>query len=105
MTGPKNDTTTDAWLIGTWHVMRSEAPIEIQPGTRMHFGADGNLEYAIPTGGQILSVVLRWNLDGEMLRSVHTDGSNPVAVRVSRGEADVLTFDFDGPRAWFVRAH
>ena len=84
--------------------MRSEAPIEIQPGTRMRFGADSTLEYAIPTGDRTLSVSLRWSLDGDALRTVHADGSNPVDVRVSLSEADVLTFDFDGARAWFARA-
>ena len=93
----------DAWLIGTWQLIRSEAPIEIQPGTRMRFGADSNLEYAIPTGDRTLSVILRWSLDGDALRTLHADGSNPVDVRVSLSEADVLTIDFDGARAWFSR--
>ena len=103
MTGPLKR-TTDAWLIGSWQLVRFEAPIEIQPGTRMRFGADSNLEYAIPTGDQTLSVILRWSLNGDVLRTVHADGSNPVDVRVSLTDAGVLTCDFDGARAWFARA-
>ena len=92
------------WLIGTWQLLRCEAPLEIQPGTRMHFAAEGSLVYSIPTLDRILTVELRWRLDASILHTTHLDGSNPVQVRVAVGDAEVLVIDFDGPRAWFVRA-
>lgn len=101
MTAPH--TTPDA-LVGTWQLLRCETPVEIQPGTLMQFGADGALDYVIPTGDGVLRVTLRWRLEQGTLHTMHEDGSNPVAVSASIGEADVLAFDFGGPRAFFVRS-
>ena len=103
MSGTANREFAAPWLIGTWQLLRSEAPLELQPGTRMHFAADESLVYSIPTAERHLTVTLRWRLDGAILHTMHEDGSNPVAVRVSLGEADVMAFDFDGPHAWFIR--
>ena len=104
MTGAASCECSAPWLIGTWQLLRSEAPLEIEPGTRMRFAADESLEYSIPTADRLLTVALRWRLDGAILHTMHEDGTNPVEVRVSRGEADVMAFDFDGAHAWFVRA-
>jgi hypothetical protein len=101
--GASLDTSAD-WLIGSWQLLRCDAPLEILPGTRMHFATDKQLEYAIPAEGRLMRVTLRWRVDGAVLHTEHFDGSNPVDVGIARGEADVLTFDFGGPRAWFVRA-
>ena len=98
-----HDTST-AWLVGVWQLLRCESPLEIQPGTAMHFLADNDLEYAIPAGEQLLRVTLKWHVEGGILHTAHDDGSNPVQVAIAHGDADVLTFDFGGPRAWFVRA-
>jgi hypothetical protein len=95
--------SADAWLLGRWQLLRCEAPLEIQQGTRMHFRGDACVEYSIPAGGQTLQLELHWQFDGAILHTVHPDGTNPVSVRVTKGAADVLTFDFNGPRAWFVR--
>jgi len=91
-------------LIGTWVLLRSEAPLEIQPGTQMHFADDGELTYVIPTADGALSVALRWRLEAATLYTAHEDGSNPVAVSVAIGDAEVLVFDFGGPRSFFVRS-
>lgn len=102
-----SDRTPDAnasFLIGTWQLLRCEAPLEIAAGTRMHFGADSMLEYTIPTPDGIFRVLLRWSCVDGVLRTEHEDGSNPVEVRATLGAGDILTFDFAGPRAWFVRA-
>jgi hypothetical protein len=104
VTGVDFGANSELWLIGSWQVLRCDKPLEIQPGTRMHFGHGQRLDYAIPTVDRMVTVTLRWWLEGEMLHTEHQDGSNPVQVRVSLGEGDVLMFDFDGPRAWFVRA-
>ena len=97
-----HDTAT-AWLIGGWRLLRCEAPLEIEPGTQMHFSVNDDLEYAIPAGDRLLRVTLKWRIEGGMLLTTHDDGSNPVQVGIAHGDADVLTFDFGGPRAWFVR--
>jgi hypothetical protein len=42
-------------------------------------------------------------LDRDLLHTSLADGGNPVQARVAIGGADVLTVDFGGKRAWFVR--
>ncbi len=96
--------TSAAWLIGVWELLRCEDPLEFQSGTRMRFSAVDDLEYAIPAGDGLLRVTLKWRVERGILHTVHDDGSNPVRVGILLGDADVLTFDFGGPRAWFVRA-
>ena len=91
-------------LIGTWVLLRSEAPLEFQPGTKMHFADGGTLTYVIPTADGALSLTLRWRLEEGTLHTDHEDGSNPVAVGVTIGDAEVLVTDFGGPRAFFVRS-
>ena len=100
MTG--RGTTSDA-LLGEWQLLRCEVPLEIQPGTRMSFRSDGALDYAIPTADGVLRVTLRWRLEQGTLHTVHDDGSNALAVAATIGEAEILSFDFGGPRAFFVR--
>ena len=90
-------------LTGAWQLLRCDAPLEFQPGTRMEFADDGALHYTIPAPEGVLRVALRWHIDGGRLHTAHEDGSNAVVVGVARSDADVLTFDFGGPRAWFVR--
>ncbi len=92
------------WIVGTWQLLRNEAPLEFEPGTRMTFRADHSLDYAIPTGEGVLQVTLRWRVEDGVLFTSHEDGTNPVQAGISLGDADVLTVTFGGPRAWFVRA-
>ncbi len=104
MTEPELRAATHDWILGTWQLLRADAAIELQPGTRMRFGADQRLEYTIPTSEGALRVMLVWHLDGAMLRTNLEDGSNPLEVSVRIDAAEVLTLSFGGPRAWFVRA-
>ena len=90
-------------IVGTWQLLRCEAPLEIEPGTRMTFCNDAQLVYLIPTATGPLQVRLRWRVADGVLHTVHEDGSNPVQVHIALGDADVLSFDFGGPRAWYVR--
>jgi hypothetical protein len=92
------------WILGTWQLLRCEPPLDIEPGTRMQFDMPDRLTYSIPTANGPLHVVLHWSVNGRALHTVHPDGSNAVRVDVTHDEADVLTYDFGGPRAWFVRA-
>jgi hypothetical protein len=90
-------------LIGIWVLLRSDAPLEFQPGTQMHFADGGILTYVIPTADGALSLTLRWRLEEGTLHTDHEDGSNPVAVAVTIGDGGVLVVDFGGPRAFFIR--
>jgi hypothetical protein len=47
---------------------------------------------------------MRWSIADGQLRTTLDDGTNPVTVSVALGEAEVLVFDFGGPRAFFVRS-
>jgi hypothetical protein len=98
------DTAHHDWILGSWQLLRCDPEIELQPGTRMQFGADHQLEYLIPIPDHPLRVVLRWRVADGVLHTNLDDGSNPVQVGIVLGPAEVLTFDFGGPRAWFVRA-
>lgn len=104
MTDSSGPLETQQWILGTWQLLRADVALELQAGTRMHFGADQRLEYTIPTGDRPLSVVLLWRLENGILHTQLDDGSNPVQVAVSVGDAEVMTCSFGGPRAWFVRA-
>lgn len=103
MSDKQSPAGTGLALIGTWQLLRAEAPLELEPGTRMHFAPDATMEYQIPTATGPLRVDLRWRLERETLHTALADGGNPVQARVTIGEGDVLTVDFGGPRAWFVR--
>lgn len=104
MTDRNTPQTTSDWILGRWQLLRCEAALDLEPGTRMEFEADARLEYTIPTATGPLRVPMRWRLDGDVLHTQLDDGTNPVQVIVSLGDAEVLTFNFAGPRAWFVRA-
>ncbi len=104
VTEPSLGAGADGWILGTWQLLRAEAPLELQAGTRMHFGADQRLEYTIPTPQGALQIALGWRLDGAVLRTQLDDGTNPVEADVGIDAADVMTIRFGGPRAWFVRA-
>lgn len=93
----------DDWILGLWQLLRCDAALDLQPGTRMDFGADGRLVYTIPTADGPLRVVLIWRLTDGVLHTTLEDGSNPVQVGAQCADAEVLTLDFAGPRAWFVR--
>jgi hypothetical protein len=90
-------------LSGTWQLLRCEAPVEIQPGSQMQFAADGTLVYVIPTPSGAVHVPMRWRVGEGQLHTTLEDGSNAVSVGATISEAEVLVFDFGGPRAFFVR--
>lgn len=95
---------TTATLLGTWQLVRCDAPLEIQPGTQMQFAAERELTYVIPTAHGTFRTTLDWHFDNGTLHTRNADGSNAVAVGVTLGEAEILVFDFGGPRAFFVRS-
>lgn len=99
---PRAPATGDA-LIGIWQLLRCDSPLEIEPGTRMHFTAPDQLEYIIPAADGALRVSLRWRVESGVLHTAHEDGSNAVRVPIELRPEGILMCDFGGPRALFVQ--
>jgi hypothetical protein len=97
--------TPPAWLLGAWHLIRAESPLELQPGTRMNFGAGGQLEYAITVEGHTTRFALVYRVRGDVLRTENPASPHSAEVHVALGEGDILVLDFGGPRAWFAREY
>lgn len=93
------------WLLGAWHLIRAEAPLEILPGTRMEFGEAGHLEYAVTVEGRITRFALAYRVDGDLLHTESHTSPHSAEARLSLGDDDILTIDFGGPRAWFAREY
>lgn len=91
------------WLEGTWQLLKCEAPLEIEPGTRMEFRPDHSLHYTIPTTYGPLVATLRWQVDGAVLSTELADGTNATRVGITLGDGETLVCAFGGPRAWYVR--
>ena len=94
-----------AWLLGAWHLIRAEAPLEMLPGTRMEFGQGGHLEYALTVEGRTTRFALVYRVDGDLLRTENPASPHAAEARLSLGDGDILTLDFGGPRAWFAREY
>ena len=94
---------TPAWLFGRWRLLRAEPELDFAPGVRMDFRTGGRLLYTIDAGGREQVIALIYRVEGDMLRTDNPAAPHATATRFSHGEADVLVFDFSGPRAWFVR--
>jgi hypothetical protein len=103
MSSGTSEAVTPERLSGTWLFLRCEPPLEMEPGTRMRFASDALLQYMIPTATGPLTVALQWRVADGVLFTKHTDGTNPVTARVAIDDTGVLSYDFGGPRAWFVR--
>ena len=94
-----------AWLLGAWHLIRAEAPLEMMPGTRMDFGADGRLEYAITVEGSTTRFALVYSVSGDLLRTENPASPHSAEAHVELSAGDILVLDFGGPRAWFAREY
>jgi len=94
-----------AWLLGAWHLIRAEAPLEMLPGTRMEFGEGGQLEYALTVEGRTTRFALVYRVDGDLLHTENPASPHAAEAHVSLGDDDILTLDFGGPRAWFAREY
>ena len=101
MTPPTSGTPT--WLLGTWRLLRAEAPLDFQPGTRMDFRPHGELRYLIPFEGREHLVAMIYRVQGDVLRTDMVEASHATETHFRLGAGGVLVFDFSGARAWFVR--
>jgi hypothetical protein len=91
------------WLLGTWRLMRADAPLEFAPGVRMEFLPDGVLRYHVDVGGVDQSIDLVYRVEGELLHTENPAAPHSMTVRLSHGEGDSLLFDFGGAQALLVR--
>lgn len=91
------------WLLGRWRLLRAEAPLDFAPGVAMEFLPGGRLLYSIDPGDGARVLRLVYQVEGDLLRTDNPSAPHATETRFSRGEGDVLVFDFSGPRAWFVR--
>lgn len=92
-----------AWLLGCWRLLRADATLEFQPGTRMDFGEHGQLRYLIPIEGRQHAIALLYRVEGDVLLTDNPAAPHATATRFELGAGDVLVFDFAGARAFFVR--
>ena len=104
MSGPGGE-APPSWLLGAWHLIRAEAPLEMLPGTRMEFGLGGQLEYAVTLEGQTTRFTLVYRVVGDLLRTENPSSPHAAEARLSLGDDDILTLDFGGPRAWLAREY
>jgi hypothetical protein len=104
VTGAEHVSRNDsAWLHGTWQLLRSDGALEIEPGTRMRFEADGSMQYTIPTATGPLFAELVWRVEGDTLFTMLADGTHSTRVGLRRGAGETLVCDFGGAHAWYVR--
>jgi hypothetical protein len=94
---------TDSRLIGRWRLVRADPSLDFAPSVCMEFLDGGRLRYEFHAGGNLQSLMLIYRIDGDLL---YTD--NPAAPHVQEtrfrfGPGDVLTLDFAGAVAWFLR--
>ena len=104
VSGPGGE-TPPAWLLGAWHLIRAEAPLEMIPGTRMAFRFGGQLDYALTVEGRTTRFALVYRVVGDTLRTENPSSPHAAEARLSLGDDDILTLDFGGPRAWFAREY
>ena len=91
------------WLLGTWRLLRADAPLDFAPGVRMEFCDAGVLRYHVDVGGRDQVIPLHWRVDGDTLHTENPASPHQMSVRCAQGEGGVLVLDFAGPRAWLVR--
>lgn len=91
------------WLLGTWRLLRADAPLDFAPGVRMEFRRDGVLRYHVDVGGTDMVIELVYRVDGDVLHTENPSSPHSMSVHLTHGEADSLLFDFGGPQALLVR--
>ena len=92
-----------AWLLGRWRLLRADPELDFAPSVRMEFLVGGRLRYTLDVGGHDQVVPLVYRVVGNTLRTDNPAAPHATSTRFSRGEGDVLVFDFSGPQALFVR--
>ena len=94
---------TPAWLLGRWRLLRADPTLDLAPGVRMEFRSGGRLLYSIPVEGREHLIPLVYRVRGDILRTDNPAAPHATATRFALGAGGVLTFDFAGALAWFVR--
>lgn len=96
-------TDPDARLIGRWRLFRADPSLDFAPNVRMEFLEGGRLRYEFDAGGNQQSLMLIYRVAGDVLFTDNPAAPHAMETRYSFGPGDVLTLDFAGAVAWFLR--
>jgi hypothetical protein len=93
----------DPRLIGRWRLVRADASLDFAPNVRMEFLEGGRLRYEFHAGGTLQSLMLIYRVEGDLLFTDNPAAPHVQETRFRFGPGDVLTLDFAGAVAWFLR--
>lgn len=93
----------DPRLIGRWRLVRADPSLDFAPNVRMEFLDGGRLRYEFHAGGSLQSLMLIYRVEGDLLFTDNPAAPHVQETRFSFGPGDVLTLDFAGAVAWFLR--
>jgi hypothetical protein len=93
----------DPRLLGRWRLFRADPSLDFAPNARMEFLSGGRLRYEFDTGGNVQSIMLVYQVEGETLTTDNPAASHLATARFSFAEGDALVLDFAGSIAWFLR--
>ena len=90
-------------LIGRWRLFRADPSLDFAPNVRMEFQEGGRLRYTFDAGDNPQSLMLVYRVEGDMLFTDNPSAPHARETRFRFGPGDVLTLDFAGAMAWFIR--
>lgn len=90
-------------LIGRWRLVRADPSLDFAPNVRMEFLDGGRLRYAFDAGGNEQSLMLIYRVEGDTLYTDNPSAPHSRETKFSFGPGDVLTLDFAGSLAFFLR--
>ena len=93
----------DPRLIGRWRLFRADSSLDFAPDVRMEFLDGGRLRYEFHAGGNLQSLMLIYRVEGDQLFTDNPAAPHVQETRFRFGPGDVLTLDFAGAVAWFLR--
>jgi len=93
----------DVRLMGRWRLFRADPSLDFAPNVRMEFLDGGRLRYEFDAGGNQQSLMLIYRVAGDVLFTDNPAAPHAMETRYRFGPGDVLTLDFAGAVAWFLR--
>jgi len=83
--------------------VRADPALDFAPGVSMEFRTGGRLLYSFDVGHRREVMHLVYRVEGDVLHTEDPRTSHEVVTHYTFGPAEVLIFDFGGPKAWFVK--
>ncbi len=90
-------------LLGPWRLMHADAALDFAPNARMEFLPGGRLNYSFSLANIRHDVALVYRISGDELLTDNPDVPHARSTKFRFGAGDVLTLEFAGATAWFVR--